>query len=168
MKNITLLLICCISCSMAYSQDVPIQYNKETQKAYFQKEIKFSKLEQWELNSRITKWINANYKMGEYTFPSPTKYTEKIRSTAPKAIKLSNKDCSMSYELSLEFTNEKCTIIIFNMVNIDAVLDAGVEWYAFKDDGSRRTNPARIEATKSIEDSMNKIINSLEKALNNR
>ncbi len=174
MKTTFFLLFWYIAISVASAQMpaqiLSIQYDPTTKKGFFQKVIEISPLDGMEMDvkRRIIDWTT---KRCGFNFEGKSIFDKYIKgsTTYPQGITVANgKKNDLSYDFQIETTDKKCTLTITNMVNRDNVLFGAIENQAFKEDGSRRTNPARVSVVESIEQSMTQVAISLERAIKTR
>lgn len=167
MKQIlaSLLLVVCFA-SIANAQKMTLQYNSETKKGFFKKEITVRFGSKEDIKKRATAW--AKKSLGGGSFEAGAIWDMVIAGSGLRAdvFEMANKKGTLAYNFRIEIAESKCTIHITNLVNRDQLLMNDLERIAFKEDGSRRTNLARVEVVERVERVINELVDALDKAVN--
>lgn len=166
MKNILLSFIALTALQFGYAQNLVIQYDPQTKKAFFQKAIEVRFGFEDDIKKRAVKWAAKTYGWNGYEAGSSWDMYIKGSGVYPNGIKNSGKMQTLAYNFHIEISKGTCNIKITNLTNRDQLLMNDIDRHAFKEDGTRRTNLARLELVESVEKSITDLINSLEKAVN--
>jgi hypothetical protein len=169
LRKIVVLIILSLASNIVYSQKIEIQYDAETKKGFFQKVIEIKEQKASISYKKAIKWFAVTYKNSKEVIKSQIE-GEYIKGTGinPNGAKIQGFKYNLMYNIELEIKDGKCRVTITNLYCKDGTMTLPVERYAFKSDGTRRTNEAWISTTNTIEESITNLVESLEKRLTSK
>jgi hypothetical protein len=160
----SLFLVLCFA-SIANAQKLTIQYNPETKKGYFKKEISVRFGNKDDIKKRAVAWIKKSLGGGSYEAGAAWDMVITGSALRPDVFEMKNKKGTLAYNFLIDIADKKCTVYITDLINRDQLLMNNIERFAFKEDGTRRTNATWTEVVERVERSINEWIDSLQKAV---
>lgn len=166
MKKILIISVCWF-CFLGkiQAQNAIIQYDAKTKKGYIRKEIVVQFGDSIDIKKKAVAWATKTIKADRLEYGAMWDMYIKGAGVYPGGFDLGSKKETLSYNFNIEIKKGLCIITFVNLINRDQILFNDIERHAFKDDGTRRTNLARVTTVESVERSINEVIKSLEKAL---
>lgn len=167
MKKTSVFLFVMFFCVfVAQAQKLTIQYNSETKKGYYKKEIAVRFGSKEDIKKRATQWVQKSLGGGRYEAGAIWDMAITGAGLRADVFEMKDKKGTLAYDFRIDIAEKKCTIYITNLINRDQLLLNDIERIAFKEDGSRRTNLARVEVVEKVDRVINELVESLEKAVN--